>query len=124
MNLFDAIFKENSSATTAVLYQQRAITYSQLRRQTLSMAKVLESLNITCSERVAILLGDSPEFIVTFISLCSLGAIPVPINIGLSVEQQEAILRDCTATAAVIEADQCSRLATDAPETLHLFRDQ
>src|SRR6266542_1288669 len=123
MTLFDAIFTKEPSETPAVLYGQRAITYSQLRKQTLSMAEVLQPLNMASGDRVAILLGDSPEFIVTFISICSIGAIAVPINIGLPVQQQHAILRDCTATVAIIEADLCSKLLTSAPEILHLFKE-
>jgi benzoate-CoA ligase family protein len=123
MNLFDAIFREISSSATAVLYEQRRITYGLLQEQTLRMAQVLRGLDLASGDRVAILLPDSPEFIASFISICSSGAIAVPINMALRAEEQEAILRDCTAKVAIVEASHCSSLLTDAPETLRHLRE-
>src|SRR6266704_1200107 len=107
MNLFDAIFSEIPSPASAVLYERRQISYGLLQEQTLGMAQVLRSLDLALGERVAILLPDCPEFIASFISISSNGAIAVPINMALRPEEQEAILRDCTARVAIIEANHC-----------------
>ncbi len=105
MNLFDAIFSNNSSSKLAVLYEQREITYGDLREQTLRLGGVLASLRIASGDRVALLLNDSPEFITSFIAIASSGAIAVPINMGLRLDEQQLILADSGASVALVESD-------------------
>lgn len=123
MNLFQAIFTEHSASSVAVLYENLPITYGDLRDQTLRIGAVLNLLRLSRGERVALLLNDSPEFIASFISICSSGAISVPINMGLRLEEQRAILNDCSARVAIVEADLCSSLLTDAQERLRELKD-
>lgn len=105
MNLFDAIFQAGSLDRDAILYEQRRITYADLRDQTLAIARVLSALEVKRGDRVALMLNDSPEFIAAFIAICSYGAIAVPINMALRLDEQQAILNDCTANFAFIEED-------------------
>ena len=105
MNLFEAIFNPDSFDRTAILYEQRRISYAELRDETLAVARVLSELRVGPGDRVALLLNDSPEFITAFIAICSYGAIAVPINMGLRLDEQRAILNDCTAKVAIVEAD-------------------
>ncbi len=123
MSLFTAIFKPDSLEDTAVIYEGLHLTYADLRDQTLGVAAVLNLLRLGRGERVVLLLNDSPEFISSFISICSSGAIAVPINMGLRLEEQRAILNDCTARVAIVEADLCSSLLTDAQERLRELKD-
>jgi benzoate-CoA ligase family protein len=118
MNLFQAIYTEQSASSIAVVYENLQIRYADLRGQTLAMAAVLNLLRLDRGDRVALLLNDSPEFIASFISICSIGAIAVPINMGLRLEEQRAILNDCTAKVAIVEADLCNSLLSDAQERL------
>jgi len=110
MNLFEAIFNPGFLERAAILYEQRQITYAELREQTLAVARVLKMLNVERGQRVTLLLSDSPEFVASFIAICSYGAIAVPINMGLRRDEQRAILNDCTASLAIVEED--------IPETL------
>ena len=118
MNLYDAIFRSDRRDNIAVLGDGLHLTYKDLRDLTADAVNVLKELNLSAGDRVAILLNDSPEFIVSFISICSLGAIAVPINMALRLDAQKQILDDCTATAAIVEADFCSRLLTGEWERL------
>ncbi len=118
MNLYDAIFRNDRRDNIAVLGDGLHLTYKDLRDLTADAVNVLKELNLSAGDRVAILLNDSPEFIVSFISICSLGAIAVPINMALRLDAQKQILDDCTATAAIVEADFCSRLLTGEWERL------
>jgi benzoate-CoA ligase len=120
MNLFEAIFREQALSSTALLFEERQITYAELRDQTVRFAGLLKTLHVNPGDRVGLLLNDSPEFLAAFISICSSGAIAVPINMGLGLDEQRAILKDCTARFALVEADLCSSLLTDAREPLHL----
>lgn len=117
MNLFEAVFT-NDPASPAIHYQGRAITYGELRTRTLRMAHAIASLGITRGDRVALLLHDSPEFIEAFVATCSLGAIAVPVNMSLRLEDQCSILHNSGARLALVEDDTCNTLLTHAPEKL------
>jgi benzoate-CoA ligase len=117
MNLFEAIFA-NDPFAPAIHCQGRNLTYGELRARTLRMAQALTSLGIVRGDRVALLLNDSPEFIEAFIATCSLGAIAVPINMSLRLEEQCSILHNSGARLALTEDDTCNSLLTDARERL------
>ena len=102
-NLFAEIFKPERDARVAVMFEQREITYGELRTLTLVTARKLNALGLGAGDRVAILLNDSPEFIASFVAIISLGAIAVPINMALRKSEQMIILKDCGARLVVVE---------------------
>src|SRR5215218_11392400 len=112
MNLFAAIFA-NEPSSPAIHYQGRDLTYGELRARTVRMAGRIASLGVARGERIAILLNDSPEFIEAFVAVCSLGAIAVPVNMSLRLEEQCSILHNCGARLALAEDDVCNTLPTD-----------
>ncbi len=117
MNLFEAVFT-NDPASPAIHYQGRNITYGELRATTLRMAQAIASLGLARGDRVALLLNDSPEFVEAFIAVCSLGAIAVPVNMALRLEEQCSILHNSGARLALLEDDLCNTLLTHAPKKL------
>ena len=121
MNLFEAVFDRDLGAP-AIHFGGHQISYSELRSATLQMAHALTSLGIERGDRVALLLHDSPEFVEAFIATCSLGAIAVPINMALRLEEQCSILHNCSAILALAEPDLCSSLPTHAPEKLRSLK--
>ncbi len=121
MNLFDAIFAHHSSSP-AVYFDQRTLSYGDLRVETMKMAQVIHSLGAVPGDRVALLLDDSPEFIAAFIATCSLGAIAVPINMALRAEEQCSILHNSGASLALMEAGKRHDLLTHAPEKLRSLK--
>jgi benzoate-CoA ligase family protein len=123
MILFDAIFNQESLDKVAVLYEQQRISYLQLKEQTLGVVRVLNFLDVARGERVALLLNDSPVFVASFIAISSFGAIAVPINMGLRLDEQRAILNDCTAKFAIIESDLSAAFLADAREKLPHLKD-
>ncbi len=118
MNLFEAIFNPGSLHRTAILYECEQISYAGLRHETLGVARVLGKLVVGRGERVALLLNDSPEWIATFIAVCSSGAIAVPINMALRLDEQRAILNDCTASVVIAEADLSKALLAAGSDQL------
>ena len=123
MNLFHAIFNDRKPTQTAVLYEGREISYAELRDEALRVAGMLSELKINAGDRIGILLNDSPEFIATFIAVTSMGAIAVPINMGLRLDEQRTILNDCGASLIVVESDLCDSLVQDAEESLPYLKD-
>jgi benzoate-CoA ligase len=122
MNLFQTVFS-NKPSSIALVFGDRQITYDQLRRETLQTAQALSGLGIARGERVALLLHDSPEWISSFIAICSLGAIAVPINMALPLHEQCSILHNSGARSALVEGDIRSTLLTGAPEKLRALKD-
>ena len=86
MNLFDAIFSNKPTAKPAVSYEQKEITYGDLREQTLRMSSVFDALRIP-GDRVAFFLNDLTELIASFSHRFE-GSIAVPINMGLRLDEQ------------------------------------
>ena len=121
MNLFEGVF-DHDLAAPAIHFGGREISYGELRSATLQMAQALTALGVQRGDRVALLLHDSPEFVEAFIATCSLGAIAVPINMALRLEEQCSILHNCSATLALAEPDLCSTLQTYAPEKLRSLK--
>ena len=109
-NIFAEIFKPERNARVAVMFEQRDITYSELRALTLETAGKLNALDVRAGDRVAILLNDSPEFIASFVAVVSLGAIAVPINLALRKSEQMIILNDCGARVVVVENQAAASL--------------
>ena len=122
MNLFRAICG-NDSSSTAIIHGRRHITYGELRAETLSTAQAITLLGVQQGDRVALLLHDSPEFVTAFIAICSLGAIAVPINMGLRPDEQRLILNNSGARLMLVEADLCNTLVTDSSERLPELKD-
>jgi len=122
MNLFEAIFAHDLAAP-AIHFRGREISYGELRSATLQMAAAIRSLGVERGDRVALLLHDSPEFVEAFIATCSLGAIVVPINMALRLEEQCSILHNCSATIALVEPELRSTLQTHAPERLRALKE-
>jgi benzoate-CoA ligase family protein len=122
MNVFEAIFANVSLARTAILFEQRQISYGELRADVLRMAQALRYLGVARGERIALLLHDSPEFIASFIAICSSGAIAVPINPALRLDEQRTILNDCTARLLLSETEFAAQLLS-APESVSQLKD-
>jgi len=121
MNLFEAIFTDDrlsDPSPPAIHYSGRDLTYGELRARTLRMAEALTAAGISRGNCVALLLNDSPEFIEAFIAVCSLGAIAVPINMSLRLDEQCSILHNSGARLALVEDDTCNTLLTVAREKL------
>ena len=122
MNLFEAVFSHDPKAP-AIRFRGEQFSYDELRSGTLAMAHAIVSLGVRPGDRVALLLHDSPKFIEAFIATCSLGAIAVPINMALPLDEQCSILHNCGATIVLGETEPCSTLPTHAPEKLRSVKE-
>ncbi len=118
MNLFDAIFQPNRKSA-AIIYEGRQISYSDLADQVQTMAGAIAAVGTKRGDRVALLLNDSPEFIQAFVAICSMGAIAVPINPALRLDDQRRIIHNCRARVAVIEDEFSESLLINVPAELH-----
>lgn len=85
----------------ALVFFNRAVTFGRLADLVSRLASSLKGLGLAPGDRVALLLANCPQYVVSFYALMKLGAIIVPIN-PLSTERElEYIFRDAEVKAVI-----------------------
>lgn len=82
----------NHPNKTALVYQERRTTYSQMNRRANRLANALAAMGLGKGDRVAILLRNCPEYLEAFFGLAKLGAVVVPLNYRLAPPEVEYIV--------------------------------
>jgi long-chain acyl-CoA synthetase len=88
---------------TAVLEGERKITYRTLDSMVRSLSSFLISEGIAHGDRVAILLPNSIEFITSFFSVSSLGAVSLPLNTAYKQEEIRFYVSDSRVKLLITE---------------------
>lgn len=73
-------------------------------------ARGLAARGIGRGDRVALLLGNRPEFVITLLAVVRIGAIAVPMNIRQQTEELDYALNQCGAALLIHEAELAPRL--------------
>jgi len=87
-----------------LVFGGRRTTYSQLNDWVDRFSSGLAALGVGRGDRVALLLGNSPEFIVSYYGILRLGAVVVPMNPTYATEEIAYVLGNSKAKAAVAHA--------------------
>ncbi len=85
----------------AVIYSGEPVSYRELEARVTRFANALADLGVGRDDKVAIMLNNCPEFIVTYFACSWLGAVAVPVNIFYKERELEFLLRDSDAVALV-----------------------
>lgn len=85
----------------AIVYNQEKISYAQLNQNAEKFASGLISRGIQKGDRIALLLGNSPDFVTAYYGILRAGAVVVPINPIFTAREIEYILSNCEAQAVV-----------------------
>jgi len=85
----------------AVIYKDRPITYRELEARVNRFARALMELGVERGDKVAVMLNNCPEFIISYFACAYLGAVAVPVNIFYKEKELEYLLRDSDAVALV-----------------------
>ncbi len=81
---------------TAIVYNNERVTYSVLDELSDILAEKLIEKGITHGDRIALLLENSPVYIISFFAILKANAVVVPLNTQLVSRELEAILNDCS----------------------------
>ncbi len=81
----------------AIFMDNHKITNLNLKQDIDTFARFLEFSGIKKGDRVAMIIGNSIEFVVSFFAITKIGAIAVPVNTFLKKGEFEYILNDCEA---------------------------
>jgi long-chain acyl-CoA synthetase len=87
----------------ALIFHDRATSYAELEGLVRRTAGALASLGVGKGDRVAVLLGNIPEFVTVLHGALRIGAVVSPLNVQLTPEELGYILADAEATAVVVD---------------------
>ena len=90
---------------TAVLFEEKEITYSELNTAANRLARAMAAHGIQKGDRVALYLPNIPEFAVCYYGTLKVGAIAVSVNPMLKAYELEYILSDCKAVLIFTTGD-------------------
>jgi len=133
MNLYQNLVKtaEKNPDATALLFGHDTISYGELLARTHRLANGLRGLGVDDNSKVAILLRNVPEFVISYYAVLSLGATVVPLCYMCLAEEVEKIVCDSMVETLItnfefddlvkdLQASMCSQIdriiVKDAPE--------
>ncbi|EJR55757.1 hypothetical protein IIM_00849 [Bacillus cereus VD107] len=85
----------------AYIYRDKSVTYKELNQQVDQLAAGLSAQGIGKGDGVALLLRNSPEFLITYYGILRLGAFVVPMNPLYTKEEINYILDDSQVKAVI-----------------------
>jgi len=80
------------------------LTYDDVRKDALRLARRFEQLGLTSDDRVAVLMGNQPSWLITAMAVFLRGMTLVPLDPKLTPEEQGALLRHAKPKALIVEA--------------------
>jgi long-chain acyl-CoA synthetase len=92
---------ENYRKRVALLFNDQRITYEQLSHSVNRFARGLKNVGVGRGDRVAILLVNSPEFVIAYFAIAKLGATVVPLNHMFKTEELHYVLGDAEASVVI-----------------------
>ncbi|MGZ6826107.1 MAG: AMP-binding protein, partial [Mycobacteriales bacterium] len=119
-NLADLV-SEAAAATpdkAALVFRGGTTTWARLDALVSAAANGLRALGLDTGDRVAVHLGNTPEFAVVYFGALRAGLVALPVNTGYTAEELTHVLGDSGARAVVTGADNAALVQslTDGPE--------
>ncbi|TKJ24842.1 hypothetical protein A6V29_04600 [Blastococcus sp. CCUG 61487] len=87
----------------AVRSAQRDLTWAELNARTNQLARALRTRGVGAGDSIALVCSNRPEFVETLYASQRSGTRLTPINWHLTADEINYILRDCAATAVVVD---------------------
>jgi len=87
----------------AFRFQGRTTTWGRLRDRVRALADAFSRRGVRPGDRVAVLMGNRPEFVETVLAANRLGAVAVPLNFRLTGPEASYILGDAGARLLVVD---------------------
>ncbi|MDD5722617.1 MAG: AMP-binding protein [Syntrophales bacterium] len=94
----------------ALIYEDTSVSYSELDRGVNSFGNRLKALGVTKGDKVAIMLPNIPEFIISYFAILKLGAVAVTINTASTPHELLYLLGNCDAKACVTAPSSAKRI--------------
>ena len=82
---------------------ERAVTYAELDERVTRLAHALADRGVGFGDRVTVLMTNRIETVEAFLAICRLGAVVVPVNFRLTVDEVAHVAGDSGAVAMVVD---------------------
>jgi len=105
-SLREALFDDRMIAPerVAVVAGERRLSFADLRAGADAVMRALAGAGVGRGDRVAVLLGNCPEFLELFFGVTGCGALFVPLNTRLHPSEHARLLQDCEPRLLVTSA--------------------
>jgi long-chain acyl-CoA synthetase len=94
--------KEYNSNSIAIKFKGNSITYEQLDKTVSQYSSLLLKLGVKAEERVLLSCPNSPEYIYSYLSVVKNGAIIVPMNLQLTMDEIAYLVNDSGASFMIM----------------------
>ena len=101
---------ENLGNKTAFIFEGGKLSYQLLKKKVNAFSVGLQTLGIKPKEKILIRLQNCPEFIIAFLAIIKIGAIPVLQNSSLGPKEAEYVCIHSDVVAAITESNVLSSL--------------
>ncbi len=95
-----------------IKFGERVLTYSEIDNNATLCAGGIKALGVNSGDRVAILMKNCPEYIISYFAIIRAGAIAVPINTFLIPDEITYILNDCGCSLLIYDDSFADHEAT------------
>jgi len=106
MSLNLAMILETRAASqpehTAILYNGSRLSYAQLNDMSCRLASGLVKLGVAPGDKVALLLPNVPEFVISYFAILKLGGCVVPLNTLMKASEIAYQVEDSDASALIV----------------------
>jgi fatty-acyl-CoA synthase len=97
----------------ALVFGDRRLTYQQVHDEVRAFGKGLLALGVTKGAKVAVMLGNRPEFVVAAYGSALVGAVAVPVSTLAAADERDYILGHCDASVLVTQSSLLDRRFVD-----------
>lgn len=104
----------------AFIFKNESVTYSEFNHKVNCFASGLAARGVGKGDTVALLLENSPQFLIAYYGVLRTGATAVPMNPIYTADEISYILADCKAKVIISIPTQKSNLTTIQEQLYHL----
>jgi benzoate-CoA ligase len=108
--------EEGRGSKTALYFEGQSYTYTQIAELANRAGNGLLDLGVDIEQRVSLLLLDSPQFAASFFGAMKMGAVPIPMNTNLRLNDYIYMLNDSRARVLLVHSAIWSQIQQILPE--------
>ncbi|MBW2557257.1 MAG: AMP-binding protein [Deltaproteobacteria bacterium] len=108
----------------SIIYKDKTVSYAQLDRAVSAFGNRLKALGVAKGDKVAMMLPNIPEFIISYFAILRLGAVAVTINVMSTPHELLYLLDNCDARAFITipsSAKRFEEIREKLPQCEHLI---
>lgn len=112
MNLSEIVdhAAETMPEHTALVFEDRKISYAELQRAVNKLSNALVKASVKKGDRVALIMPNTPQFVITYFAAIRIGAVAVTLNPVSTVHELSHYFAECKPTAVVCKSDQAAKI--------------